>query len=99
MPRITICLVDTGRTFDNGGSVLRFWRRFHELEGVQDEQRNDSLDPYSSRISAGVDRSDHHHNRQGRIQEASLRHATRDCQLDQHHLSGCDSRVRLRRYL
>lgn len=99
MPRITICLVDTGRTFDNGRSVLRFWRRFHELEGVQDEQRNDSLDPYSSRISAGVDRSDHHHNRQGRIQEASLRHATRDCQLDQHHLSGCDSRVRLRRYL
>lgn len=37
--------IDTGRTFDNGGNILRFWRRLHELEGIQDEQRIDSFVP------------------------------------------------------
>lgn len=41
----TIFLIDTGRTFDNGGNILRFWRRLHELEGIQNEQRIDSFVP------------------------------------------------------
>ena len=86
----------TGRSSDNRGGIQRFRRSLRRLEGVPGQPSNSPLDPTHFGSGISINRADHHRGAQDDRQPSTLRDASLDPWLDQHHPGVFDSGVRHR---
>lgn len=84
------------RSSDNRGDIQRFRRSLRRLEGVPGQPSNSPLDLAHFGFRISINRPDHHRGEQDGQQPSTLRDASLDPRLSQHHPGVFDSSVRRR---